>query len=165
MTCCVTTGSRSSSATSSVLVDVGRAPFRPSRRRPVVAEGLGGHEGDGCLDAGQRQRLLDDDVADVGEIALASAARDPPRKGQEGGQVVTETEDAGLVRGRAKTAIHGIGRALVDGGREGAKAASLKDERVEIVFERQEGAWHMVEAAQSTRLDQDYIRAFTARLD
>jgi hypothetical protein len=66
-----------------------------------------------------------DDVADVAGSSLAFSRPRPSPEGQEGGQVVAETEDGGLVRGRVKTAIHGICRAFVDGGHGGAKAASL----------------------------------------
>jgi hypothetical protein len=47
----------------------------------------------------------------------------------------------------------------------GHAAGTLKEEKASIVFERFEGAWHMVEAVEPTKLDEDYIRAFLARLD
>jgi hypothetical protein len=47
----------------------------------------------------------------------------------------------------------------------GHAAGAPKDEKADVVFERHEGAWHMAEVADSTKLDEDYIRAYMGRLD
>jgi hypothetical protein len=48
----------------------------------------------------------------------------------------------------------------------GREPLALEDERVETVFERNDdGVWRMVEVAEAAKLDEDYVRAFIARLD
>jgi hypothetical protein len=48
----------------------------------------------------------------------------------------------------------------------GREPSALEDERVETVFERNDdNVWRMVEVADAAKLDEDYVRAFIARLD